>query len=200
MKNLSFFLISNLLLLSCAHQIKFKDNAEERAFEINKIIHGGDINTLRCTPDIHVYKNANWRGETPLQAAVIRNNFEMVKFLIAIGANNSNQKLIYHATANDANGSLEIIKLLHQSGCSVNEVGWRGDNALFCAILQDNLEIAEYLVAHGADPYTRLQGGDILLNYSKSKEMYIILTTSNPSKSQHNHSAFHVHMRVKINE
>ncbi|MCC6126746.1 MAG: suppressor of fused domain protein [Pirellulales bacterium] len=102
----------------------------------------------------------NWgrrdSDDTPLAGAVDYGQYETAKYLLSRGANPNLGRCLIGAI-NSKTNSFELVKLLVENGCDVNQV-WRfGDeehgplfNALGWATGGGRADIAEYLRAHGA--------------------------------------------------
>ena len=98
------------------------------------------------------------KGSTPLIAAVFKpenaGSIEVVKLLLAAGADPRLQESVYQMTAihfAGAKGNTEIAGLLLAAGVDVNLKDGHGDTALHHAAGDGRLETASFLIAHGAD-------------------------------------------------
>lgn len=129
-----------------------------RVDELPKAAHEGDEATVRsllgkgASPDV----KDRW-GYTPLQLAAWEEHMGVVRLLIAHGANVNAAGACgvtpLHMAA--AGGSVEIVALLLEKGAHVNarptDGRWKGWSALHVAYDEKQGDIAELLLAHGAD-------------------------------------------------
>lgn len=107
--------------------------------------------------DIHV---ANYKGETPLYIACFYNRLHVAEWLLTLGLSvrerysielNSDVTLMYAASLN---GNLNLAKWVHAKGGGDDmhlRTTCNGNTALHIACAYNNLEVAQWLVAHGAD-------------------------------------------------
>jgi ankyrin repeat protein len=107
--------------------------------------------------DIH---KANFKGETPLYIACYFNHLHVAEWLLTLGDSvrtrytielNSDVTLMYAASLN---GNLDVVKWLHAKGGTEDmhlRTSYNGNTALHIACVYDRLEVAQWLVAHGAD-------------------------------------------------
>jgi len=87
-----------------------------------------------------------------LHQAAEKGDVEEVKRLIARGADvNALDELLNTPLCKAAGlGNMEVVKLLVEAGADVNAGSW---SPLYTAVDKDNVAIAEYLIAHGADKH-----------------------------------------------
>lgn len=64
---------------------------------------------------------------------------------------------------------LEPVAVLLAHGASVNEVGERGQTALFAAIIGGNLKVVQALLEHGADSSIRDDDGMTPLQFARAR-------------------------------
>lgn len=107
--------------------------------------------------DIHV---ANYRGETPLYIACYFKHIHVAEWLLTLGCSvrtrytielNSDVTLMYAAAMN---GHLDVAKWVHAKGGGEDmhlRTTFNRNTALHIACAYDNLEVAQWMVAHGAD-------------------------------------------------
>lgn len=102
------------------------------------------------------YANQNaitnwWYGDFALHDAAIKGDLELIKYLVAHGANvnrwtkHGSTPLLEAA----AYGHLVIVKYLVDHGANVHIPGRYGLTPLHWACIEDHLEIVEYLIEHG---------------------------------------------------
>lgn len=94
------------------------------------------------------------KGMTPLIAAVINNNKELVKFLIKenVDVNQctaDNKSPLYYAVK--CSKDVEIVKILTASKADVNKVGRNGKSPLYWAAQNGSFEIAKHLITERAN-------------------------------------------------
>ena len=163
------FLILSLIVFFATTVVLqcFADNIDENQIIKNqaliKAVSGGNLNrvksAIRTGADIN-FKDDN--GYFPLLSAVMKNNYEITKFLIDSGANlnitsgkHSGKSGVYdYGTAlifavKDEN--YEIIKLLIDSGADLNIQNEDGKTALMMVAESGNEKITKLLIDKGAD-------------------------------------------------
>ncbi|WP_039458118.1 ankyrin repeat domain-containing protein [Candidatus Jidaibacter acanthamoebae] len=101
-------------------------------------------------------KDVDWNepdvsGFTPLRLATLYNNPEIVKTLIRVGANISNQGMVHYAVREN---NIELIEFIAQHAKDVdwNETNYAGNTPLKVAIYYDHKEIVKALIHAGATP------------------------------------------------
>lgn len=102
------------------------------------------------------YPDYTWHNRTPLMYAIGNRNIDMIESLIEMGANidfpqNSYNPLIYAIET----GLTDIVSLLIQKGCNVNTInvnalGTSNKSAIMYALSNNNMEIIDLLLSHGA--------------------------------------------------
>ena len=113
--------------------------------------------------------------DTPLTYAIVYGHRDIIKVLIAWGASVHHQaykctqlqiavsKKIFPVRAEhqfDTQKQIEIMKVLLSAGARINECAkWQGNTALHVAAEEGNSEIAEVLIAYGADVDARNVSG-----------------------------------------
>lgn len=128
-------------------------------------------------------KAQNAFGDSTLYAAVIpsKQNVKVVELLLERGANPDKQNnrgytpLMQAATIprtiEDEQTSIEIIKLLLAHGANLDtQTLDYGDTALIWAVKLGHTRIAEFLIAHGADPSLKDKAGRDALQHARELE------------------------------
>lgn len=110
--------------------------------------------------DIHAL---NMYLNTPLYVAAIRNAVDIARCLIREGAlkkNAQHHRLsrtpLHHAATH---GHLPMVRLLLDAGANIDALDIHGSSALHCALDNDKVDVAEYLIARGANPHTQDEFG-----------------------------------------
>ena len=105
-------------------------------------------------------------GDTPLHDAAYRGYADVVKLLLAAGADvnakDSFGDTPLHAAA--INGQADVVKLLLAAGADVNAKGWIGYTPLHHAAYDGHADVAKLLLAAGADVNARNTVGDTPLD------------------------------------
>ncbi|HYD17028.1 MAG TPA: ankyrin repeat domain-containing protein [Patescibacteria group bacterium] len=98
--------------------------------------------------------SGGWRNDSPLLAAIIAANVEMVKLLTAAGAD-VNKKISYGDdtpfTEAARRGNLPVITALLDAGAKINAKGDRGQTAYLQAVATKNKPLADLLEQRGAN-------------------------------------------------
>lgn len=118
-------------------------------------------------------KHDNYEGCTPIIDACLNSNPKILKLLLDYGGDpNStanapleNDSLLHQertfALRKAASFDIEYVKLLVEAGADVNKTdSLYNEGALETAIIQDNFDIALYLLNHGADYNKKMTGTD----------------------------------------
>lgn len=93
-------------------------------------------------------------GISLLQQAINSKQLEILKFLLATGANpKSPDNAAVVAVASRGN-RLDIVRCLVEAGAPINtpSTSCHWDNALVAGVINGNVEMVAYLLEHGADP------------------------------------------------
>lgn len=107
-------------------------------------------------------------ASTPLYIAVSNGKFDLAKKLLEKGANPNISTTTYQATplmrvaGNNSDESLELARLLIQSGADVNaqcSSQNNGNTALISAAITNDIKLAELLLENGADPSIKTSSG-----------------------------------------
>lgn len=107
----------------------------------------------------------NWKEHdefqaTPLSVAVTKENIEMIRMLIDSGANVN--EIVYGASILAKavlSGDCKIVKLLLESGANVDPEREVSQTPLMVAVERRSTEIAELLIANGANVNRKLEAG-----------------------------------------
>ncbi|MDR1208524.1 MAG: ankyrin repeat domain-containing protein [Holosporales bacterium] len=114
---------------------------------------GFDINTR--------YLVDGCEAETLLYMAAKQNNFELVKFLIAHGASVEHSDFFYLTHPLHITTDLRIIEFFLQNGADVGTCcGMSCVTLLHAAARNGDLELVKLCFKYGANPNTRINGGD----------------------------------------
>lgn len=146
---------------------------EERVDALFDAIRDNDLVTVSELLAIGTDVNAVERvgGLAPITVATIRNNLEIFTLLLEAGADatvidDRNNNLLHHAAL--TNGVEIASILLTLDGIDIEHKSDRGAGGgptpLHLAAFEDNLEMVELLVAHGANLEARDEYGDTALN------------------------------------
>lgn len=150
-------------------------------------VENNNIRKVRMLLDNHV--NPNVLGGTmrwsPLGAATLYNNKNMVQLLLDHGADpnmqdRSLQTPLFHASAND---HLDIAQLLLDHGADPNIRDRIGGTALMEASANNYHSIVRLLLDHGADPNIRDKHGDTALSLGDPITRQIINSYNSRSRS-----------------
>lgn len=139
-------------------------------------------------------------GNTLLNRAVLRDDYELVKYLIQNGVDLDKiprkDKLcdvinpaIILAIQSKQN-KFNIIKLLVENGCNVNNVNTQGTTALMVASRCGDIEVVKYLINNGADVKIKSYSGRTALKYARefdNKDIEILLSNIENSNNSLTH-------------
>lgn len=132
--------------------------------------HGADANAQSWYADCNIYSNALIKGRKEIADYLAAHGAragklsELDQFLVAVAADDLERVMEIAAAhpefleepKNFAYASLETIKWIVRSGIDVNRQNEQGQTLLHIAAGgEGNLQIVQYLLAHGADPYIR---------------------------------------------
>lgn len=95
---------------------------------------------------------ANTSGMTPLYYAVIKENQELVQFLLQMNASPNPEleyPLMYVAAKT---GNIAIMTMLINAGTYVNATNCYGEPALYYAAIKENQDLVQFLLQNGASP------------------------------------------------
>lgn len=116
-------------------------------------------------------------GATPLHNAVLRENIEVIQFLIDSGVDVSariNSKSLIIAARR---GNVDVVRILIDSGADINIKNKYGGTPLGSAVLENDIKMTQFLVDRGADLNVRLF-------HSTSKEIRDILKAAEAKRSE----------------
>lgn len=136
-----------------------------------------------------IKKNERNRVTTLLHEETGKGNFEIVRDLIAKGAD-INSKNSYDETALHIacwNGRLEAVKFLIEQGGDINVKTNYGSTPLHNASYQGHLEIVKYLLSKGANKEIRRSDGDSPLDFAKEKKYKEIIYLLTDKSLLNNH-------------
>jgi ankyrin repeat protein len=142
----------------------------------------------------NVRGSTNTRGATPLIRAANNNDLEVVRLLLAHGADATvymadRQTPIHAALAGRAGekDALELIRVLHDAGTDVNVVALvhhieevRGGSALHYAVRKRYKEVVRLLAAYGIDMNLKDQDGLTALDYTQSRGFMPFMANQTP--------------------
>ena len=127
--------------------------------------------------------NSKIKDGYPVHYAVIKNNYDITKYLLENGAD-GNMQFEDGATPliiASENGFSEICRLLLEHKVQVNEVDKHGNDALVKAILYGRTDIIKLLLKHGANPNNSKVKGKTAIQLAeemKQEEMIVLLKKS----------------------
>lgn len=125
----AFLLLFNNAALSGGHNGRYSEDPEKQE-ALLKAVQEKDIQTIKSFLDDKDFRPA-FRGQNCDQNTICN--------------------LISYAAQN---GSLDIVKALHEAGSPIDEQdGGSGDTPIIRALLSGNIGVAEYLAESGADPF-----------------------------------------------
>jgi ankyrin repeat protein len=136
----------------------------------------------------------NTRGSTPLIRAANNNDLEVVKLLLAHGADATvymaDRQTPIHAVLAGRAGekdALELIRVLHDAGTDVNVVALvhhieevRGGSALHYAVRKRYKDVIRLLASYGIDMNLRDQDGLTALDYTQSRGFMPFMANQTP--------------------
>lgn len=145
---------------------------------------------------------------SPLHSASICGNLEAANSLIAAGANvasvNHEQATPLHFVAHASRNRRELVNLLIQEGANIQAPDKDGNTPLHAAARHSNGEMAQALLAHGADPDCRnlkgkkpsevfakfrpaagtLDAKDVFQSYERSKQLTQVAHDSRSARTE----------------
>lgn len=117
------------------------------------------VRALLLTKTLDV-NQADFRGDTPLMVASIKNNAAWVAALLGKGADLKNEDYKWtalHYAA--ASGSVKAIGMLFDAGARLNALSPNGTTPLMMAAREGKQEAVQWLLEKGADPTVVNQSG-----------------------------------------
>jgi ankyrin repeat protein len=156
--------------------------------------HGANPNMQLFFRPANVRGATNTRGSTPLIRAANSGDLEMVKLLLANGADATvymadRQTPIHAVLAGRASEkqALELIQVLHDAGTDVNSVALvvhmeevRGGSALHYAVRKRYKEVIRLLASYGIDMNLKDQDGLTALDYTQSRGFMPFMALQTP--------------------
>ncbi|MCX5921722.1 MAG: ankyrin repeat domain-containing protein [Candidatus Dependentiae bacterium] len=108
---------------------------------------------------------------TSLLSAVFYNNIEMIKLLIALGAdvNVAGENDVAPLFFASANNNIEAVRLFLSLGADVNKSNNKGQTPLLIACISNNIAIVKALLAAGADANVMDNNGNTPLSIATEK-------------------------------
>jgi hypothetical protein len=150
--------------------------ADGRRLDIFEAATVGDLpqlnRLLAAKPELaHDYSGDGW---TPLHLAAAFATPQAVQTLLDAGArvdalsrNPQQNQPLHAALALDKNA--EVVRLLLDRGAPVNAVQAGGFTPLFSAATANRRDLAELLLAHGADPNHKSEAGKTAANFARER-------------------------------
>lgn len=131
-----------------------RSNQDDVKTDLFSAARSGDIPVVRrLVENAPALVNAEWSEwdcSSPLDAAVVGGQREVIRFLIAHGANVNAMDTLNLAVMS---GNLEIMQMLLEAGANVDcRTMGEGQTPLHLAVQQDNVDAVVLLLAHGANP------------------------------------------------
>ena len=137
------------------------------------LAHGADPNTT------------DQQGRTPLAYASARDHNEIVRMLIAFGADVRirvrGSTLLYHAARS---GDADLTALLLSHGAEVDAVSENGDSPLHEAVMRGHENVATILLSQGADPHARNAKGKTPFDLARSRHPELLFLLDNQSDGE----------------
>lgn len=137
---------------------------------INEVAKQGDLYNIKVIlqKDKKLINSADESGYTPLHWALIRQNWDLAKFLISMGANvnarGADGGSPMHCAANHEN--TEIIKLLIKEGAQKDLKNLWGNTPLCLASQRGCTKTVQFLISNGADISAKSNEGWTPLHYA----------------------------------
>jgi ankyrin repeat protein len=142
------------LLITKGADVKAKNNSGDTPLHLALQHNNQNVAQLLITKGADV-KAKNSSGDTPLYLALRNNQKDLVQLLIAKGAdintvNNSKETPLQLALRNNWKDK-DVVRLLVSKGADVNANPNSSPTPLYFALLNNNTDIAQLLIANGAD-------------------------------------------------
>ena len=161
-----------------------------------------DVESSR--PDIRFMTHSNIRHTTPLTAAAIKGDIDVVRALLDKGANPNKENSHYHtplmaaALSSGRDQATKIIatniaRLLLDRGADPNQAGYLGYFPLYEAVWTDNKELVELLLRSGADINKKVLGQRTAYGIKRGKTALEKAIFSSPSENRGKESGAGVH-------
>ncbi|GFR97895.1 BRCA1-associated RING domain protein 1 [Elysia marginata] len=123
--------------------------------------------------NVSILEKRNAKGESPLQVAAVKANFQKVQELLLKGANPNVKDNAGWTPLHEAvnHGNVKIAEILLDHGASVNAPGLENDTPLHDAVSNYSLDCVKLLVSRGANVMARNSHGQTALDMAQTEVM-----------------------------
>ncbi len=132
---------------------------------LHKAYQNGDLAAVKAglgdPPDFPNCRGPAAVGEIVLEYAIYHSPLAFIRTLLELGADpnygdhDGFPSLIAALTCADREDMYEVLKLLLAHGADIQQRGFNDYTPLHWAVAEGNIEAAEFLLVHGADPNAR---------------------------------------------